>query len=29
VEAAGGAIHAGNRAGGGARFVIELPVRAR
>jgi signal transduction histidine kinase len=27
VEAAGGAIHAGNRAGGGARFVIELPVR--
>jgi signal transduction histidine kinase len=28
VEAAGGTIHAGNRAGGGARFVIELPVRA-
>jgi len=27
VEAAGGTIHAGNRAGGGARFVIELPVR--
>lgn len=27
VEAAGGKIHAGNRAGGGARFVIELPVR--
>jgi signal transduction histidine kinase len=29
VEAAGGTIHAGNRAGGGARFVIELPVRTR
>lgn len=29
VEAAGGTIHAGNRVGGGARFVIELPVRAR
>jgi signal transduction histidine kinase len=29
VEAAGGTIHAGNRPGGGARFVIELPVRAR
>jgi signal transduction histidine kinase len=29
VEAAGGTIHAENRAGGGARFVIELPVRAR
>jgi signal transduction histidine kinase len=28
VEAAGGTIHAGNRAGGGARLVIELPVRA-
>jgi len=28
VEAAGGAIRAGNRAGDGARFVIELPVRA-
>jgi signal transduction histidine kinase len=28
VEAAGGTIHAGNRAGGGARFVIELPVRS-
>lgn len=27
VEAAGGTIHAGNRPGGGARFVIELPVR--
>ena len=27
VEAAGGTIRAGNRAGGGARFVIELPVR--
>jgi signal transduction histidine kinase len=27
VEASGGTIHAGNRAGGGARFVIELPVR--
>jgi signal transduction histidine kinase len=27
VEAAGGKIHAGNQAGGGARFVIELPVR--
>jgi signal transduction histidine kinase len=28
VEAPGGAIRAGNRAGDGARFVIELPVRA-
>ena len=28
VEAAGGTVHAENRAGGGARFVIELPVRA-
>ena len=27
VEAAGGTIRAGNRAAGGARFVIELPVR--
>jgi signal transduction histidine kinase len=27
VEAAGGTVHAGNRTGGGARFVIELPVR--
>ncbi|HEY1492203.1 MAG TPA: ATP-binding protein [Steroidobacteraceae bacterium] len=27
VEAAGGTIQAGNRTGGGARFVIELPVR--
>ncbi len=27
VEAAGGTIHAGSRPGGGARFVIELPVR--
>jgi signal transduction histidine kinase len=29
VEAAGGRIHAANRAQGGARFEIELPVRAR
>jgi signal transduction histidine kinase len=28
VEAAGGTIRARNRAGGGAQFVIELPVRA-
>jgi signal transduction histidine kinase len=27
VEAAGGSIHAENRAGRGARFVIELPER--
>jgi signal transduction histidine kinase len=27
VEAAGGSIHAANRATGGARFEIELPVR--
>lgn len=29
VEAAGGRIHAGNRAPGGARIEIELPVRSR
>jgi signal transduction histidine kinase len=29
VEAAGGRIHAANRAGGGARFQIELPARSR
>jgi signal transduction histidine kinase len=29
VEAAGGGIHAANRAPAGARFEIELPVRSR
>ena len=29
VEAAGGRVHAGNRAPGGARIEIELPVRSR
>ena len=29
VEAAGGSIHAANRAPSGARFEIELPVRSR